>query len=37
MQVVRAKIEERKFLRTLPEYASYMEQTGFLWPRLRRL
>jgi protein-S-isoprenylcysteine O-methyltransferase Ste14 len=34
-QVVRARIEERKFLRTLPEYKGYMNQTGFLWPRLR--
>jgi protein-S-isoprenylcysteine O-methyltransferase Ste14 len=36
MQVVRAKIEERKFLRTLPQYADYRAQTGFLWPRLRK-
>lgn len=36
LQVVRAKIEERKFLRTLPEYRAYMERTGFLWPRLHR-
>jgi protein-S-isoprenylcysteine O-methyltransferase Ste14 len=35
LQVVRARIEERKFLRTLPEYADYMRRTGFLWPRLR--
>jgi protein-S-isoprenylcysteine O-methyltransferase Ste14 len=35
MQVVRAKIEERKFLHTLPEYAAYKARTGFLWPRLR--
>lgn len=34
MQVVRAKIEERKFLRTLPEYAEFKRRTGFLWPRL---
>jgi len=34
LQVVRARIEERKFLRTLPEYREYMQQTGFLWPRL---
>jgi protein-S-isoprenylcysteine O-methyltransferase Ste14 len=34
-QVVRARIEEQKFLRTLPEYKDYMHQTGFLWPRLR--
>jgi protein-S-isoprenylcysteine O-methyltransferase Ste14 len=35
LQVARAKIEERKFLRTLPEYAAYRARTGFLWPRLR--
>jgi protein-S-isoprenylcysteine O-methyltransferase Ste14 len=36
LQVVRAKIEERKFRRTLPEYEAYVQGTGFLWPRLRR-
>lgn len=36
LQVARAKIEERKFLRTLPEYAAYRVRTGFLWPRLRQ-
>ena len=36
LQVVRARIEEQKFLRTLPEYRDYMRQTGFLWPRIRR-
>ena len=35
LQVARAKIEERKFLRTLPEYAAYQARTAFLWPRLR--
>ena len=35
LQILRAKVEERKFLRTLPEYADYMQRTGFLWPRLR--
>jgi protein-S-isoprenylcysteine O-methyltransferase Ste14 len=35
LQVVRARIEEQKFLRTLPEYEQYMRQTGFLWPRIR--
>jgi len=35
LQVVRAKIEERKFLRTVSEYAAYRETTGFLWPRRR--
>lgn len=34
LQVVRAKIEERKFLANVPEYASFKQQTGFLWPRL---
>jgi len=36
LQVARAKIEERKFLRTVPEYAAYLEGTGFLWPKLRK-
>ncbi|MGD2076428.1 MAG: isoprenylcysteine carboxylmethyltransferase family protein [Gammaproteobacteria bacterium] len=36
LQAVRARIEERKFLRILPEYQDYMHRTGFLWPRLRR-
>ncbi len=36
LQVARAKIEERKFLRTLPEYRAYRDATGFLWPRLGR-
>ncbi|MBK1722525.1 methyltransferase family protein [Thiocystis violacea] len=36
LQVIRAKIEERKFLRTLPEYATYRASTGFLWPKLGR-
>jgi len=34
MQVVRAKIEERKFLQTVPEYAEFQANTGFLWPKL---
>lgn len=36
LQVVRARIEERKFLRTVSEYEDYMHQTGCLWPQLRR-
>ena len=36
LQVVRARVEEQKFLRTLPEYEGYLARTGFLWPRLRR-
>ena len=34
LQVVRAKIEERKFLASVPEYAEFRRNTGFLWPRL---
>jgi protein-S-isoprenylcysteine O-methyltransferase Ste14 len=36
MQIGRAKMEERKFLRTVPGYPAYMARTGFLWPRLGR-
>jgi len=36
LQVARARIEERKFLDTVPEYSAYVEETGFLWPRLRK-
>jgi len=35
LQAIRAKIEERKFLATVPEYADFRARTGFLWPRLR--
>lgn len=34
LQVTRAKIEERKFLATVPAYAAFRRQTGFLWPKL---
>jgi protein-S-isoprenylcysteine O-methyltransferase Ste14 len=34
LQAVRAKIEERKFLATVPEYAAFRAKTGFLWPKL---
>jgi protein-S-isoprenylcysteine O-methyltransferase Ste14 len=34
MQAIRAKIEERKFLGSVPEYARFKAQTGFLWPKL---
>lgn len=34
LQVVRAKIEERKFLATVPAYAEFRARTGFLWPKL---
>jgi protein-S-isoprenylcysteine O-methyltransferase Ste14 len=33
MQAVRAKIEERKFIATVPEYAAFARATGFLWPK----
>jgi protein-S-isoprenylcysteine O-methyltransferase Ste14 len=33
LQVIRAKIEERKFLATVPEYAEFRRDIGFLWPR----
>jgi protein-S-isoprenylcysteine O-methyltransferase Ste14 len=35
MQIVRARVEEKKFLNTLPEYETYMRSTGFLWPRFK--
>ncbi len=34
LQAIRAKIEERKFLATVPEYAAFQRNTGFLWPKL---
>jgi protein-S-isoprenylcysteine O-methyltransferase Ste14 len=34
LQAIRAKIEERKFLATVPAYAEFKRNTGFLWPRL---
>jgi protein-S-isoprenylcysteine O-methyltransferase Ste14 len=34
LQVIRAKVEERKFLASMPEYAEFRRNTGFLWPRL---
>jgi protein-S-isoprenylcysteine O-methyltransferase Ste14 len=34
MQAIRAKIEERKFHTTVPEYAAFARSTGFLWPKL---
>lgn len=36
LQAVRAKIEERKFHATVPEYAEFARRTGFLWPKLIR-
>lgn len=34
MEIIRAKIEERKFLKIVPDYADYKNRTGFLWPKL---
>ena len=34
LQAVRAKIEERKFLASVPEYAEFRRNTGFLWPKV---
>jgi protein-S-isoprenylcysteine O-methyltransferase Ste14 len=34
LQAVRAKIEERKFLASVPAYAAFKRNTGFLWPKL---
>jgi protein-S-isoprenylcysteine O-methyltransferase Ste14 len=34
LQVIRARIEEHKFLKGVPEYRDYMASTGFLWPKL---
>lgn len=34
LQVIRAKIEERKFLKNVPEYAEFRRNTGFLWPKI---
>ena len=34
LQAIRAKIEERKFLASVPEYAEFQRNTGFLWPKL---
>ncbi len=37
LQVMRAKIEEKKFLGVVPEYRAYLDSTGFLWPRWRKV
>jgi protein-S-isoprenylcysteine O-methyltransferase Ste14 len=34
LQAMRAKIEERKFLASVPAYAEFRRSTGFLWPKL---
>lgn len=33
LQAIRARIEERKFMASVPEYAAFRSNTGFLWPR----
>ena len=37
LEIIRAKFEERKFLKLLPEYADYKAKTGFFYPRFRAL
>jgi len=37
LQAWRARVEERKLLEHIPEYAAFRERTGFLWPRLSSL
>ncbi|MGA1843117.1 MAG: methyltransferase family protein [bacterium] len=34
LEIIRAKIEEHKFLRVVPAYAEYKKRTGFLWPKI---
>lgn len=34
LQLIRAEIGERKFHRTVPEYAEFARRTGILWPKL---
>lgn len=34
LQIGRAKLEERKFLLNVPDYAEFRRNTGFLWPKL---
>jgi len=33
LEIIRAKVEERKFLRVVPAYADFKKRTGFLWPK----
>jgi protein-S-isoprenylcysteine O-methyltransferase Ste14 len=33
LEIIRAKLEERKFLRMVPAYADFKKRTGFLWPK----
>jgi len=34
LEIIRAKFEERKFLRVVPAYAEFKKRTGFLWPKI---
>lgn len=36
MQTIRAKLEEKKLLASIPEYAGYKANTGFYLPRFRK-
>ena len=33
LEMIRAKLEEHKFLRMVPAYADFKKRTGFLWPK----
>jgi protein-S-isoprenylcysteine O-methyltransferase Ste14 len=33
LEIIRAKLEEHKFLRLVPAYADFKKRTGFLWPK----
>ncbi|MGA1841852.1 MAG: methyltransferase family protein [bacterium] len=33
LEIIRAKLEEHKFLRMVPAYADFKKRTGFLWPK----
>ena len=33
LEIIRAKLEEHKFLKLVPAYADYKKRTGFLWPK----
>jgi len=37
LQIVRARLEERKFIEWVPEYSAYRRNTGFFVPKLSRL
>ena len=37
LQIVRARLEERKFIEWVPEYSVYRSNTGFFVPKLSSL